>query len=108
MKIKSYLLFFCSSLVLNAIKIQPIGEFEKPIKIRSLIHLKALANLDKNKIKKITANPFPIKNLKEVLDFSYLCPNWSIWTVFSDEEFYDGKEKVNGKENESKQNSDEI
>ncbi len=87
MKIKPYLLFFCSSLVLNAIKIQPFGKFEAPLKIRSFYQLKIL---DKNKLQKIKTNPFPIKTTNEVLNFSKLCPNWSIWTVFSDKEFYEG------------------
>ena len=81
MKIKTicYLLIFCSSLTLNAIKIQPIGEFEEPIKIYSLAQLKVLANLNENKVKKITTNPFPIKTTKDVSNFSQLCPNWSVY-----------------------------
>ena len=90
MKVKSYLVFFCSSLVLNALQIQPIGQFEKPIEIRSLTHLKVLACCNANEVKKITANPFPIKNINEAFTFLYLCPNWSTWSVFSDEEFYEG------------------
>ncbi|MFQ6723025.1 MAG: leucine-rich repeat protein [Opitutales bacterium] len=92
MKIKTiyYLLIFYYSLSLSAIKIQPIGEFEEPIKVYSLAQLKALANFNENKVKKITTNPFPIKTTKDVSNFSQLCPNWSVWTVFSDEEFYEG------------------
>lgn len=90
MKIKSYLLFFCSSLALNAIKIQPIDKIAPPIKFRSLAQLKALANFDKDKIKKINTNLIPIKTTEDLLTFSLLCPNWCIWTVFSAEEFYKG------------------
>ena len=92
MKIKTICSFFifAYSLVLNGIKIQPIGDSNKPLEIRSLAHLKALANINEKLVKKITANPFPIKTTSEVLKFSYLCPRWTIWNVFSAEEFYEG------------------
>ena len=92
MKIKTICSFFvfAYSLVLNGIKIQPIGDSDKPLEIRSLAHLKALANANEKMVKKITANPFPIKTTSDVLKFSCLCPHWTTWNVFSDEEFYEG------------------
>ena len=92
MKIKNtcFFVLFAFSLHLSALKIQPIGEFTKPLKIYSLAQLKAFAAIDKSKVRKITANPFPLENTQDVLSFSCLCPLWSTWNVFSDEEFYEG------------------
>lgn len=91
MKIKTFyfLFLFTYSFYLNALKIQPLGTHQKP-KIYSLNQLKNLAHIDKNKVLKITKNPFPIKCTHDVLTFSHLCPHWSTWNVFSDEEFYEG------------------
>lgn len=91
MKIKTFyfLFLFTYSFYLNALKIQPIGANEET-KTYSFVKLKALSYINKDKVFKITENPFPIRCTHDVLNFSHLCPHWSTWNVFSDEEFYEG------------------